>query len=126
MRIEGESVNRSQTNKSVSPRTVIKFLRYWWGAMAHGVISNAFGYGSVVATVILGILLTNSPYQLTTWETPIANAAIAILAVFTLYLFVGFYQAWNMMHPFKVDVVSGVLKTHYPMGQYDPQRCYTH
>jgi hypothetical protein len=57
------------------------------------------------------------------WFSPLASAAFAILivAVFRM-LVMAPYRAWCMLNPFKVTVLSGILETQYPVGQYEPQR----
>jgi hypothetical protein len=57
------------------------------------------------------------------WFSPLASAAFAILivAVFRM-LFIAPYRAWRMLTPLKITVLSGLLETQYPVGQYEPQR----
>jgi MFS family permease len=103
-------------------RSIARFIRHWRRAIAYGIRSAAFGYGSTIAAVIVAILFVGGRFQAPSWAIPIVSAAIAIIAVFVLHVFIGFYRAWKMLSPFKVDIVSGILDTEYPKAQFEPQR----
>jgi hypothetical protein len=60
--------------------------------------------------------------QLPTWAVPLVLTAIAITAVLIIHVVAGGYRAWRLERPLKVTVLSGLLKTQYPVGQYEPQR----
>jgi hypothetical protein len=107
---------------AMSRRSIARFMRHWGRAIAYGIRSAAFGYGATIAAVIVAILFAGGRFQAPSWAIPIVSAAIAIIAVFVLHFFIGFYRAWKMLSPLKVDIVSGILDTEYPKAQFEPQR----
>jgi hypothetical protein len=109
----------------VSRQTAERFVRYWRGAIAYGVSSAAFGYGSLIGAIIVGVFFTHGSLkidQFPAWVIPLVSAAIAIIAVFILHIFIGFYRALKMLRPFETEIVSGDLDTQYPKAQYESQK----
>jgi hypothetical protein len=108
----------------VPTQRMIRFLGYWYRALFYGVASAVFSYGSPIAALIVGIFFTSGPLKLDQsrpWVIVIASVALAYLVAFTIHSFIGLFRAWNMLHPFTFEVVSGQLETQYPKGEHDPQ-----
>jgi hypothetical protein len=84
---------------------------------------GAFGYGSVVGAILLALLLTVWPLKIGPWVQPAVAAVFSIAFVFTINLLViAPYRAYRLLEPFKLTVISGLLETAYPIGQFEPQK----
>ena len=112
---------------------VRKYLYHWRRAAFHNFTGAAFGWGTAIAAVVVAAIpglkipqrlgLVTVGEQLPWWLSPLASAFFAILIVAAIRVFlIAPYRAYRMLHPLKVTVLSGVLETQYPVGQYEPQR----
>ena len=112
---------------------VRKYLSHWRRAALGDLTSEAFGWGAAIAALFVAAIpgldipqrlgLMTAGEQLPWWFSPLASAffAILIVAIFRMFI-IAPYRAYRMLNPFKVTVLSGLLKTQYPAGQYEPQR----
>jgi hypothetical protein len=112
---------------------VRKYLSHWRRAALGDLTSAAFGWGAAIAALFVAAIpglnipqrlgLMTAGEQLPWWFSPLASAVFAVLivAIFRMFI-IAPYRAYRMLNPFKVTVLSGLLKTQYPAGQYEPQR----
>ena len=113
----------------MSMRGFMRAVRHWWVALCHGVGGAMFGWGTVAAAFIYGLiqhqygLSITASEQASWWLTPIGNA-LASLGVVTAFhaVLLAPYRTWRIMcRPFRTKVVLGQLDGEYPKQAFPRQ-----
>jgi hypothetical protein len=109
-------------------RGFVRAIGHWWAAARHGVGGDMFGWGTLAAALIFGIvqhqygLSIRVSEQASWWLTPLANAFAALVVVAAVNaLVLAPYRAWRMLNPFRTKVVSGHLDSEYPKEAFPRQ-----
>ena len=103
-------------------------LRLWWAATIHGVAGGMFGWGAAAAAFIVTFLnqqfgIIKNIDEASWWFSPVAGAFVALFAVsLTHAVLIAPYRAWRMLHPFRIDIISGMLESEYPAERFERQR----
>ena len=105
-----------------------RFIRHWWVAARHGVGGDMFGWGTLAAALVVGVvqhrygLSIRATEQAEWWLTPLLNALAALVVVAAINaLLLAPYRAWRMLNPFRIEVVSGQLDSEYPKEAFPRQ-----
>jgi hypothetical protein len=112
----------------MSMRGFGRWIVLWWAATIHGVAGAWFGWAAVAAAAFIGYLqqrfnLVKEIGEAPGWFLPVASAFFAFVAALLIHaVVIAPYRAWRMLNPFKIRIISGILKSEYPAERFERQR----